>query len=216
MKTYVDEREGQIEFFEKFNIDYKNNPVLVDNTDGVWNGNIFEFKVNLSNINRALFQAIKYLSKLRVKGQSVPSNILLISLNTSTVYVFRSQDYFSDIHKVYFGAASKNNDSFVATTSPLKIKYNTQEGAFSLLQILKSEEYIPIELDENCIVGWAERYYRESPKATKGDFLGDDDSTSKTIGEIREPRLFKDLILPYKKKTNEKFKYLIVFLLPYR
>lgn len=83
MKTYVDEREGQIEFFEKFNIDYKNNPVLVDNTDGVWNGNIFEFKVNLSNINRALFQAIKYLSKLRVKGQSVPSKISLSIRSTN-------------------------------------------------------------------------------------------------------------------------------------
>lgn len=43
-KNYVDEREGQIDFFENFRIDYKNNEVLIDDTDGVWNGNILEFK----------------------------------------------------------------------------------------------------------------------------------------------------------------------------
>ncbi|GEO78951.1 hypothetical protein [Companilactobacillus mindensis] len=67
-KNYVDEREGQIDFFENFRIDYKNNEVLIDDTDGVWNGNILEFKLNIENLNKTLFQAIKYLSKLRIKG----------------------------------------------------------------------------------------------------------------------------------------------------
>ena len=48
-KNYVDEREGQIDFFENFRIDYKNNEVLIDDTDGVWNGNILEFKLNMAN-----------------------------------------------------------------------------------------------------------------------------------------------------------------------
>ena len=70
--------------------------------------------------------------------------------------------------------------------------------------------YMPINIDENCIVGWAERYYREKPKASKGDFLGDDTGTAvKVTGEIRDPRHFKGLINPYTGKSNEKFKYLM-------
>ena len=209
MRIYANEREGQIDFFEKFGIDYINNPVLIDNTDGVWNGNILEFKLNLSNINKTLFQAIKYLSKMRIKGESVPSNIILVGLNAATAYIFESKDYFNDIHTIYYGAASRNNESFIARTEPRKILFDTQIGAFQLRTKLKECNYMPIEIDENCIVGWAERYYREYSKATKGDFLGDDVTASKTIGEIREPRLFKGLIIPYKKKSNEKFKYLM-------
>ena len=209
MKTYITEKEGQIDFFDKFAIDWKNNQVLVDNTDGIWKGNILEFKLNISNINKVLFQTIKYLSKMRIKGESIPANILLVSLNDWVAYVFQSEDYFAEIHKVYLGAASKHNESFIAKTTPKKIDYSSQDGAFELLSLLREEKFTPVDLDENCIVGWAERYYRENPKATKGDFLGDDDSSSKTLGEIREPRHFKGLINPYKKKSNEKFKYLM-------
>lgn len=68
--------------------------------------------------------------------------------------------------------------------------------------------YIPIDIDENCIVGWGERYYRENPTARKGDFLGDDVGVN-TIGEIRKPIRFKGLINPYTEETNERFKYLM-------
>lgn len=71
-------------------------------------------------------------------------------------------------------------------------------------------EFIPVDIDEDCIVGWGERYYRELPKASKGDFLGDDTGTQvKVTGEIREPKHFKGLINPYTNPTNEKFKYLM-------
>lgn len=69
--------------------------------------------------------------------------------------------------------------------------------------------YIPIDIDESCIVGWAERYYREKPTATKGGFLGDKGGQVDVLGEIREPKDFKGLINPYDEKTNEKFKYLM-------
>ena len=72
------ERDGQIKFFENFRIDYKNNPVLVDDTDGVWKGNLLEFKLDISNLNSVLFQTVKYLSKMRCKGESIPANIILV------------------------------------------------------------------------------------------------------------------------------------------
>lgn len=209
MKNYTNEREGQIDFFSTFRIDYQNNEVLIDNTDGVWNGNLLEFKLNINNLNKALFQTIKYLSKLRIKGKSVPANILLISLNEDVCYVYNSQDYFEEIHKVYFGEASKHNEGFVAKTDPLKIDYSNQKGAAKLLEILATNSYMKIQIDENCVVGWAERYYRENPEANKGDFLGDETGKVKIRGEIRQPKCFEEFILPYKGKTNERFKYLM-------
>lgn len=209
MKTYVNEKEGQIDFFKTFRIDA--DKVLVDNTDGVCNGNLLEFKLSINNVNKVLFQSIKYLSKLRIKGKSVPANILLISLNEELCYLFNSQDYFDEIHKVYFGSASKDNDAFIAKTTPKIIDYSSSNilGVAELLDILKTSNYMPIKIDDNCIVGWAERYYRENPKASKGDFLGDNEGKVKIIGEIRQPKAFKGLILPYKGKTNERFKYLM-------
>ena len=67
---YELEREGQIEFFDNYGIPYTDDDsVLVDNTDGIYNGNILEFKLNINNLNKTLFQAIKYLSKMRIKGE---------------------------------------------------------------------------------------------------------------------------------------------------
>lgn len=214
---YEIEREGQMEFFDNYGIPYNDDAsILVDNTDGVYNGNIFEFKLNISNLNKTLFQAIKYLSKMRIKGESVPATILLIDLNATTVYVYKSENYRADIHKIYTGAASKDNDGFMAGKYDMVLDYSDMVQSAQVKKILKGrkvnpdEMYMPIDIDENCIVGWAERYYREKPKASKGDFLGDDTGTAvKVTGEIRDPRHFKGLINPYTGKSNEKFKYLM-------
>lgn len=111
---YKTEREGQMEFFDNYGIPYNDDTsILIDNTDGVYNGNIFEFKLAINNLNKTLFQAVKYLSKLRIKGESVPATILLVDLNATTVYVYKSEDYKADIQKVYTGAASKDNEGFI-------------------------------------------------------------------------------------------------------
>ena len=217
MAYFTTEREGQMAFFDNYGINYQDdNSILVDFTDGVYNGNLFEFKLNISNPNKVLFQAVKYLSKMRVKGESVPATILLIDLNATTVYVYKSKDYFDDIHKIYTGAASKNNEGFIAKPYDAILNYSDMLQSSLLKKILKGhkknpdEMYMPVNIDENCIVGWAERYYRENPKASKGDFLGDDTgSVVKVTGEIRYPRHFKGLINPYTGKSNEKFKYLM-------
>lgn len=213
-KEFVNEREGQIEFFENYRIPYKDNPVLIDNTDGVWNGNIFEFKLNINDTGKVLFQAIKYLSKMRIKSESVPARILLVDLNKTIVYVYNSIDYIDDIQKVYVGASSTNNEAFSGIIEPVaKYDYSDMIGSAEVQRLIINKDtdwYIPIDIDENCIVGWAERYYRENPTAKKGDFLGDMDGTQvKILGEIREPKHFKGLINPYTKPTNEKFKYLM-------
>lgn len=201
---FTTEREGQLHFFNNFGIKLDENDVLIANTDGVYNGNIFEFKLNINNTQQVLFQAIKYLSRLRITGNPVPKNILLVSLNQTKVYVFDSGDYFDEIHKIYYGGASKNNDGFTIKKQPKEFNYSNMVDADKILKLLKENYFTKIKIDEDCIVGWAEKFYRENPTAKKSDFLDDKDG-----GEIRRPVKFKDYILPFKEKTNIKFKYLM-------
>lgn len=213
-KHYDIEKQGQCDFFDNYRIDYQGDAsILVDNTDGVYHGNIMEFKLNISNTGKVLFQAIKYLSRMRVKGESIPARILLIDLNATKVYVYNSVDYIDDIQKVYVGAASKGNDAFAKPVNPIaEYDYMDMVESAEVQKLLinkNADWYIPIDLDEDCIVGWAERYYREIPKATKGDFLGDGTGKINLNGEIRDPKHFAGLINPYTEPTNEKFKYLM-------
>ena len=214
MKHYDVERTGQMDFFDNYGIDYVNEPVLIDNTDGIYKGHILEFKLSISNLSKVLLQAIKYLSAMRIRGESVPATILLIDLNHATVYQFSSKYYLKQIEQVYVGSASKSDEDFADTVEPDKIYHYEQMLDSSDLKKelkLKPEKnwYMPVHLDENDIVGWANRYYRELPSATKGDFLGDDSGKIKIIGEIREPKQFKGLIYPYQEKTNERFRHLM-------
>lgn len=224
-KHYDIEKQGQCDFFDNYRIDYQgDNSILVDNTDGVYHGNIMEFKLNINNTGKVLFQAIKYLSRMRIKGEPIPARILLIDLNATKVYVYNSADYIDDIQKVYVGAASKGNDAFSKNITPVaEYDYMEQTGSQAVLDMLINkvknsngsyngnpiEWYVPIDLDEDCIVGWAEAYYRDIPKATKGDFLGDGTGKINLNGEIRDPKHFAGLINPYTEATNEKFKYLM-------
>ena len=214
-KHYDIERQGQADFFDNFHIDYlHDNSILIDNTDGVYHGNILEFKLNISNTGKVLLQAIKYLSRMRIKGESVPARIMLIDLNDTKVYVYHSADYIDDIQKVYVGASSVGNDAFNRNVTPAAVYDYTElvdaaEVQKLLINRAPANWYIPIDLDESCIVGWAERYYREIPNATKGDFLGDGTGKINLNGEIRDPKHFAGLINPYTEPTNEKFKYLM-------
>ena len=214
IKKYESEKEGQLEFLNDYlklvDKTLKKEDILSDYTDGIINGNILEFKLNINYTSTVLMQVIKYLSALRIKGKSIPKNILLISLNEGICYVYDSNNYLKEIEKVYIGAASKGNHTFIIGDTVKILKYKENElDEIELIKLLKEKEYTKINIDENCIVGWAERFYKENPNANKADFIGDLESKIKIIGEIRQPDKFKDFILPYKGKTNIKFQYLM-------
>lgn len=129
MPTYVDEREGQVEFFRSFGVPYEDgilvewededDEVLADSTDGVFNGVLFEFKL-VVDPNPTLFQAIKYCSRRRLLGKPCPATILLVSLREQRAYAYHASDYKEEIHRVYAGAASLNNTGFIAHTPPFR------------------------------------------------------------------------------------------------
>lgn len=213
MEKYQLERDGQIDFYKVFlprvNPEIKIEEIISDNNDGVLNGNLIEFKLNVADLNTVLFQCIKYLSALRIKGKPVPANIIIVDLNAETAWLYKSTPYLEDIEKPYSGGASKDNSGFVGGDAVKVMHYSEPTDAEALISILKENRYTRIHIDENCVVGWATSFYREKPMARKEDFLGDDTGKHKTIGEIRKPTIFAQYIYPYDGETNVKFNYLM-------
>ena len=194
-KSFHSEREGQIKFFSDLRITA--DVELTHNTDGVYKGTLFEFKLTISDINKVLFQAIKYLSHKRIKGEPIPAQILLVALNEENTYLFNSSDFLSDIEKIYAGAASKNNADFNTKIKPDKIDFSNIKGLQRLTEILEIQKYTKIHIDVFDVVGWANHYYTVNPKASK----------SKLFEELRTPKQFKDYIYPWKGKDVD-FKYI--------
>lgn len=212
--SFSDEIEGResfyLDFLPRVDSALSTEDVLNDYNDGVVRGNLLEFKLRITDLNQVLFQAVKYLSARRVKGKPVPATIHLISLEDAIDYVYRSEDYRDHIEVVYVGGASKNNSAFLGEKPDFALHYrNSQLDAESLVELLREERWMRINIDENCIVGWAEHFYRICPNASKGDFLGDAQGKVKVIGEIRKPNILSDYILPYAGETNVRFKYLM-------
>lgn len=212
-QNYENELTAQVSFLEQYlpmvDRNLKVDDVQNDYNDGVVNGNILEFKLVINNLNAVLFQAIKYLSVRRIKGKPIPANIILLSANEEKAYLYRSNDYLNDIETVYVGAASKGNGSFSAKQHLEQIDYSTMKGQKRMISLLRSKEYIKIHIDENCIVGWANRFYDENKNATKAEFLGDETGKTRIVGEIRKPTKLRDFIYPYEGKSNKKFRYLM-------
>ena len=212
-KKYDKELQGQVEFLQKYlpridkSLDISD--VQRDYNDGVVRGNLLEFKTIIDNLNVVLSQAIKYLSSMRLKGRPIPANIILVSLNNTTAYVYHSENYLDKIEKVYLGAASRNNEKFVAGDAICKLEYNNPVEEEKLIGLLRTELYTKIHIDENCIVGWASSFYKLYPTATKAEFIGDETGEVRIIGEIRKPEKFREYIYPYTGRSNEKFRYLM-------
>lgn len=212
-KKYDKELQGQVEFLQKYLPRVDSSLDISDvqkyYSDGVVRGNLLEFKTQIENLNVVLSQTIKLLSSMRLKGRPLPANIILISLNDTTAYIYHSADYLDKIEKLYVGAASRNNKKFVANDPIEQLVYSNSVEEEKLIGILRTENYTKIHIDENCIVGWATFFYKQFPKSTKAEFIGDETGETKIIGEIRKPDRFRDYIYPYKGKSNEKFRYLM-------
>lgn len=213
MEKYVFEKDGQYDFYNMFlprvNPNLNIEEILNDNNDGIINGNLLEFKLHVTDLNSVLFQCIKYLSALRIKGKPIPANILIVDVNTATLWLYHSEKYLENIEKVYSGAASKDNSGFIGKNAEQVLHYDNPIDIERIIGLLKENNFTKIHIDENCIVGWAEAFYKKVPTARKEDFLGDDTGKHKTLGEIRKPVHFAKYIHPYNGQTNVKFNYLM-------
>ena len=193
MKAYLAEIDGQREFYSRIGI----NPDLSHNTDGVDKGNLYENKLNIDNINKVLFQAVKYASRIRIRGEKLPANIILNDLNREIVYIFQSADLLPDIEKVYFGAASKGNDEYTTAAKHIEIDYSTSSGLLQLLQYVNSDNFVKYHIDKFNIIGLSQQYYKINPN--KDSFV------KGSTAEIRNPIVLQDRIYPYDKDNNLEF-----------
>ena len=193
MKYYRDEYEGQREFYNRVGI----SPDLSHNTDGVDRGNLYENKKSIENIYEVLSQAIKYASRIRIRGELLPANLILNDLNREIVYIFQANDLLEDIEKVYFGAASKNNETFNTDAKYVTIDYSTSQGLYQLLQYVNSENYVKYHVDRNNILGLSQQFYKYDQN--KDHFIKGDEA------EIRKPTVLADRIYPYESKDNLEF-----------
>lgn len=218
LKQYSIELTGQAEFYKQYLplVDHTLNmdDLQQNNNDGQLGDLLIEFKLSINDINRVLFQTIKYLSALRIKGKPVPRHILLISLNNGRAYVFDAQNYLKDIEKTYIGGASKNDEGFIAGEPQSIWQYTKEPDQSMMVMLMKhaknrldhgTSEWIPVHIDSSDIVGWANTYYNQVPGATKASFLGD----KGIIGEIRKPNHLKGMILPYTGPDNDEFAYIM-------
>jgi len=193
---FLSEREGQIKFFTDLRISA--DVELTHNTDGVYKGTLFEFKLTISDINKVLFQAIKYISHRRINGDPVPAQILLVALNEEKAYLFNSEDFISFIEIPYAGAASKNNVNFSTKAWHERIDYSNLTGLRRITEIIDTEKYTKIHIDLFDVVGWANRFYRENPTANKIKFFK----------ELRAPKHFANYIYPWTGDEKD-FKYIM-------
>ena len=124
---YTLEKDGQIDFYNRvlprINPALNIEDILADNSDGVLNGNLLEFKLAVTDLNAVLFQCVKYLSAMRIKGKPIPANILIIDLNAATLWLYRSVDYLAAIEKPYSGGASKDNTGFIRAAAVETLRY---------------------------------------------------------------------------------------------
>ena len=209
------EHEGQLDFYAKVLCRVDStltlDEVIYDRNDGVVNGTLLEFKKNAEDLSAALSQAIKYLSARRIKGKSVPAFITVVNLATETAYFYDTSDYMELVQQPYFGAASRGGLPFVDGLAKAKLRYGSNDDdASRLVSILKKKKFVRIDIDEDCIVGWAETFYETVPDATKEAFLGYEQKSgpSTHVGEIRNPTILRDYINPYHGETNVRFKHL--------
>ncbi|MDE7463460.1 MAG: hypothetical protein K2M48_00380 [Clostridiales bacterium] len=156
MKSYSVEVDGQKEFYSRIGI----NPDLSHNTDGVDKGNLYENKLSIDNIYKVLLQAIKYASRIRIRGEKLPANIILNDLNKEIVYIFNSEELLPDIEKVYFGAASKGNDEYVTNAKYVEIDYSNSSGLQKLLVYVNSENFVKYHIDKYNIIGLSQQFYK--------------------------------------------------------
>ena len=135
------QREFYNDFLPRVDSSLSVEEIQTNYTDGLVNGNLLEFKTHINELNPVLFQAVKYLSAMRIRGIAVPTNILLISANQHKAYLYHSADYLEDIEKVYAGGASRNNAGFTCKNPIEEIDYNSDLGKERIIALLKTNKY---------------------------------------------------------------------------
>lgn len=189
------ERADNLFFWRSFGFNEKD--VLIENTDGIVKGTLFEFKNNIADLNAVLVQAIHYLSKLRNKGGiPIPSKIVLVDISKDHAYVYDARQYRPEIETNYVHSASKD-------VKKMALKNSTKpENEFDftifqpnspknkeLIALFENHIYQKFDINFPNILGWANYIYHHDRTVTK----------SQMFEILRNPikSIVEDYILPW-------------------
>lgn len=189
------ERSDNLFFWRNFGFDEKD--VLIENTDGIIKGTLFEFKNTISNLNVVLVQAVHYLSKLRNKGGiPVPSKIVLVDISKDHAYQYDATKYRHEIEKNYVNSASKdvNQIALVDSTNPedefdFDVFQPESPKNSSLKVLFDVNDYQKFEINFPNILGWANFIYNLDKNISK----------TKMFSMLRSPKntSIENFIIPW-------------------
>lgn len=171
------ERADNMFFWNAFG--FLEREVLVQNTDGLIRGTLFEFKNSISDLNKTLIQAIKYLSQVRHKGGiPIPTKIAIVDISRDYCYIYDAKIYKDLIEKKYSNSASKHNNKLIikGSTSPEEeFKFNIDAPDSPENNKLKKyfdiNSYQKFHINFPSILGWANYIYSSDKETTKGEMF---------------------------------------------
>ena len=207
----TDEKTWQTQFYETvFGNDIES--VHVDrSTDGYTTGIIFEHKQNVTSYgkNKALSQALIYLTRFNRDGIPVPSKICLVSQDEQKCFIYDSQDYLTVIEDIEQYANLKASDGiagFRAGACKKEIQFNmaSARGMTEIINFIsEAPKTIKVHVTVNNVYGWSCFYYDNAEeykqKPEKKAFFN----------ELRNPqKTLKDFIYPWEGEEKD-FKFIM-------
>lgn len=147
-------------------------------TDGYTENVFFEHKKNATafGTNKAIGQAIIYMTKLNMKGIPVPGTIAIVSQQEKKIYLYKTErykDYINDIEHNSRHNASVNADSIDAAECFKVIEYTEDEEGWTKLatELKKIKGQCKVKINKYNVVGWSKTFYDRDKKAKKNQFF---------------------------------------------
>ncbi len=208
----TDERTWQEEFYKSiFGEEYTDYITVDRSTDGYTKGIIFEHKTNIRSYgtNKALSQALVYLTRFNRDGIPVPAKICLVSQDECKCYIYNTIHYLEYVNDIPLYANLKASDGiagFSAGVAEQIINFNLSSaiGMKDLLSFVQQRpKNVKVDINVHNVYGWANYYYEHAIE------YGQKPEKKKFFDELRAPvGTLKDFINPWTGAEID-FKYIM-------
>ena len=206
----ADERTWQGKFYEQlFGSDYENYVSVDRSTDGHTTGILFEHKQNVRSYgeNKALGQALIYLTRFNRDGVPVPAKICLVGQDEQKCYVYDTANYMNIVNDIEKYANLKASDSIAGFTAgaPSQIIDFDMSSAIGMQAVMQFVQQAPqtvkVDITVHNVYGWSGFYYDNAPEYNQKP------EKKKFFDELRNPvGTLANYINPWTgKETDFKF-----------
>ncbi|WP_279144569.1 hypothetical protein [Helicobacter pullorum] len=207
----TDEVSYSLNFYSQIFDNGLDDVTIAKNTDGYTQNVIFEHKQNVTSYgkNKALSQAIIYLTRFNRDGVPIPAKICLVSQDENKCFIYDSIDYIDMINDIERYANLKASDGILdfKTGEPKEIimfDLSHEKGKKEIKEFVREKRNsVKVTINEHNVYGWAQFYYENAikfkQKAEKKAFFN----------ELKNPKgTLKNYINAWKGKELD-FKYIM-------